>query len=63
MSDMSQNTAALECGLGLGREQKSVSVDTSALTKRWYLRFIVSVLSSGAHPWLHCAWRVGWHSI
>ena len=30
-------TAALKCGLGLRRVQESVSLSTSALTKRWYV--------------------------
>jgi len=52
--------AALECGLGLRRVQESVTLSTSASTKRWYVPG--RVLSSDAHSWLHCAWRVGWHS-
>ena len=29
--------AALECGLGLRRVQESVTISTSASTKRWYV--------------------------
>ena len=52
--------AALKCGLGLRWVQESVTLSTSASTKRWYVPG--RVLSSDAHSWLHCAWRVGWHS-